>query len=174
MGNDLDRNCPELASPERSWRTSITNNGFTVFLPTELMLSKGGSYLLRFATCRLRILLRVGYVSCYVSAIKRLGRPLSDTWERGWPTFALLTMVRPQPRPARSTPGEFRRFANREALAGSSYPSNSQALHNRHIRRPGFPVSTKTRPRAALRRGRHAGLLITPNCQRRSARPRHS
>src|SRR5208337_2661653 len=68
MGNDLDRNCPELASPASSWRNSITNNGFAVFLPIELMLSKGGSNLLRFATCRLRILLRIGYVSCYVSA----------------------------------------------------------------------------------------------------------
>jgi len=29
-------------------------------------------------------------------------------------------------------------------------------------------------PRAALRRGRHAGPLITPNCQRRSARSRHT
>src|SRR5271157_5129030 len=68
MGNDLDRNCPELASPARSWRNSITNSVFAVFLPIELMLSKGGSNLLRFATCRLRILLRIGYVSCYVSA----------------------------------------------------------------------------------------------------------
>jgi len=44
MGNNLDRNSPELASAARSWRNSITNNGFAVFLPIELMLSKGGSY----------------------------------------------------------------------------------------------------------------------------------
>src|SRR5208283_1075568 len=100
MGNDLDRDCPDLASPARSWRNSITNKGFAVFLPIELMLSKGGSYLLRFATCRLRFLLRIGYVSCYVSAtfpatyrlrfllrishvsaIKRPGQPLSGTRE---------------------------------------------------------------------------------------------
>src|SRR5208337_1657581 len=72
MGNDLDRNCPDLTSLARSWRNSITNKGFAVFLPIELMLSKGGSYLLRFATCRLRFLLRIGYVSCYVSATCRL------------------------------------------------------------------------------------------------------
>src|SRR5271157_5072894 len=59
MGNDLDRNCPDLASPARSWRNSITNKGFAVFLPIELILSEGGSYLLRFATCRLRFLLRI-------------------------------------------------------------------------------------------------------------------
>jgi len=59
MGNDLDRNCPDLASPARSWRNSITNKGFAVFLPIELMLSKGGSYWLRFATCRLRFRLRI-------------------------------------------------------------------------------------------------------------------
>ena len=68
MGNDLDRNCPDLESPVCSWRNSITNNVFAVFLPIELMLSKGGSCLLRFATCRLRFLLRIGYASCCVSA----------------------------------------------------------------------------------------------------------
>jgi len=44
MGNNLDRNCPDLASPARSWRNFITNNGVAVFLPIELMLSKSGSY----------------------------------------------------------------------------------------------------------------------------------
>ena len=88
MDNNLDRNCPDLASPARSWRNSIANKGFAVFLPIELMLSKGGSSLLRFATCRLRFLLRISYVSatfpatfCYVSAIKRPGHPLSGIRE---------------------------------------------------------------------------------------------
>jgi hypothetical protein len=72
MGNNLDRNCPELASPARSWRNSITNKGFAVFLPIELMLSKGGSYLLRFATCRLRFRLRIGYVSATCPATYQL------------------------------------------------------------------------------------------------------
>jgi len=43
-----------------------------VFLPIELMLSKGGSYLLRFATCRLRFLLRIGYVSATFPATYQL------------------------------------------------------------------------------------------------------
>src|SRR5208282_4735367 len=72
MGNDLDRNCPDLASPARSWRNSITNKGFTVFLRIELMLCKGGSYLLRFATCRLRFLLRISYVSATFPATYQL------------------------------------------------------------------------------------------------------
>src|SRR5271166_2213354 len=72
MGNDLDRNCPDLASPARSWRNSITNKGFAAFLPIELMLSKGGSSLLRFATCRLRFLLRISYMSATFPATYQL------------------------------------------------------------------------------------------------------
>ncbi len=72
MGNDFDGNCPDLASPARSWRNPITNKGFAVFLPIELMLSKGGSYLLRFATCLLRFLLRISYVSATFPATYQL------------------------------------------------------------------------------------------------------
>src|SRR5271157_1981151 len=109
------------------------------------MLSKGGSYLLRFATCRLRFLLRIGYVS----ATFRPGQPLSGIREGGWPTFALVTTVGPQPRPARSTPGAPGRAADRQAFASLSYPANRQVLRNPHVGRPGFLVSMSIHPRTA-------------------------
>ena len=87
-------------------------------------------------------------------------------------TFALVTTVGPQPRPARSTPGEPGRAADRQAFASLSYPTNRQVLRNPHVGRPGFLVSTSIHPRTAVRRGRHAGLLLTPCCQRHSARSR--
>jgi hypothetical protein len=43
-----------------------------VFFFIELMLSKGGSSLLRFATCRLRFLLRISYVSATFPATYQL------------------------------------------------------------------------------------------------------
>jgi len=87
---------------------------------------------------------------------------------------------RAQPRPARSTPGEAGRAANRQAFASPSYPANRQVLRNPHVGRPGFLISTgflismSHHPRTAVRLGRHAGLLLTPNCQRWSARSRHT
>jgi hypothetical protein len=44
----------------------------------------------------------------------------------------------------------------------------------RNIGRPGFLASVSIRPRTAVRPGRHAGLLLTPNCQRLFARSRHT
>ena len=122
------------------------------------------------ATYRLRFLLRISYVS----AIKRPGQPPSGIREGGWPTFALLTMVRPEPSPARSTPGEPGRAADRQAFASLSYPTNRQVLRYPHVGRPGFLVSMSIHPRTAVRRGRHAGLLVIPNCQRLFARSRHT
>ncbi len=75
-------------------------------------------------------------------------------------TFALVTTVGSQPRPARSTPGEPGRAANRQACASLSYPTDRHVVRNPHVGRPGFLVSTSTRPRTAVRRGRHAGLLL--------------
>src|SRR5208337_377041 len=83
-------------------------------------------------------------------------------------------MVRPESCPARSTPGEPGRAADRQAFASLSYPTNREVLRNPHVGRPGFLVSMSIHPRAAFRRGRHAGLLLTPNCQRWSARSRHT
>src|SRR5271157_3692183 len=121
------------------------------------------------ATCRLRFLLRVSYVS----AIKRPGQPLSGIREGGWPTFALLTKVQPESRPARSTPGEPGRVADRQTFASLLYLTDRQVLRNPHVGRPGFLVSMSIHPRTAVRRGRHAGLVLTPNCQRLFARSRH-
>ena len=75
-------------------------------------------------------------------------------------TFALMTTVGSQPRPARSTSGVPGRAANRQAFASLSYPTDRQVVRNPHVGRPGFLVSTSTRPRTAVRRGRHAGLLL--------------
>ena len=152
------------------------------------------------------------------------GQPLSATQGKRVATFALVTTVGPQPRPARSTPGEPGRAADRQAFAawfkrrsqlrgawgrrpkgdaprseagagGSlavssptpatpllspakirelnhaafaslSYPTDRQVLRNPHVGRPGFLVSMSIHPRTAARPGRHAGLLLTPNCQR--------
>ena len=75
-------------------------------------------------------------------------------------TFALVTTVGSQPRPARSTPGEPGRAANRQAFASLSYPTDRQVVRNPHVGRPGFLMSTGLHPRTAVRRGRHAGLLL--------------
>ena len=37
-------------------------------------------------------------------------------------------------------------------------------LRNPHVGRPGFLVSMSIHPRTAARPGRHAGLVLTPNC----------
>jgi hypothetical protein len=89
-------------------------------------------------------------------------------------TFAFLTTVGPEPRRTRSTSGEHGRAANRQAFASLSYTANRQVLRDPHIRRPGFLESMNIHPRTAVRRGRHAGLLLIPNCQRWSARSRHT
>jgi hypothetical protein len=102
------------------------------------------------------------------------GLPLSATQGKRVATFALVTTVGPQPRPARSTPGEPARAADRQAFASLSYPTDRQVLRNPHVGRPGFLVSMSIHPRTAARPGRHAGLLLTPNCQSRSARSRHT
>jgi len=89
-------------------------------------------------------------------------------------TFALGTTVGPQPRPAGSTPGEPGRAADRQAFASLSYPANRQVVRNPRVGRPGFLVSMSLHPRTAVGPGRHAGLLLTPNCQRWSVRSRHT
>src|SRR5271157_1034315 len=102
------------------------------------------------------------------------GQPLSGTQGKRVATFALVTTVGPQPRPARSTPREPGRAADREAFASLSYPTNRQVLRNPHVERPGFLVSMSIHPRTAVRPGRCACLLLTPNCQRLFARSRHT
>jgi len=88
------------------------------------------------------------------------GQPVSGTQGKRVDTFALVTTVGPQPRPARSTPGEPGRAADRQDLASLSYLAHRQVVRNPHVGRPGFLVSTSTRPRTAVRRGRHAGLFL--------------
>ena len=66
------------------------------------------------------------------------------------------------------------RELNHDAFASLSYPTDRQVLRNPHVGRPGFLVSMSIHPRTAARPGRHAGLLLTPNCQSRSARSRHT
>src|SRR5271157_2817334 len=92
------------------------------------MLSKGGSYLLRFATCRLRFLLRIGYVSCYVSATfpatyqLRVGYKAAgpDTfWHQGMRLAHVRSGDDGRARTAscQITPGEPGRAADRQAFA---------------------------------------------------------
>src|SRR5208337_1711568 len=88
--------------------------------------------------------------------------------------LALLTTFGPQPRPARSTSGEPGPVAARPAFASRSYRTARQLVRKRHAGRPGLLVSMSLHPRTALRPGRHAGLLLTPNCQDGSARSRHT
>src|SRR5208337_3808400 len=102
------------------------------------------------------------------------GQPLSGTQGKRVDTFPLATTVGREPCPARSTPGEPGRAADRQAFASLSYPTDRQVLRNPHVGRPGFLVSTSIHTRTAVRRGRHAGLLLIPNCQRWSARSRQT
>jgi len=51
--------------------------------------------------------------------------------------FALVTTVGPQPRPARATPGEPGRAADRQALASLSCLTHRQVLRNPHIAKEG-------------------------------------
>ena len=177
MGNDLDRNCPDLASPARSWRNSITNKGFAVFLPIELMLSKGGSYLLRFATCRLRFLLRFAtFPATYQLRVGYKAAGPAPFWHQ---RMRLAHGRSLDEGPARIVscqinPGEAGRAANRQAFASPSYSANRQVSRNPRVGRPRFLRSMSLHPRTAVRPVRHAGLLLTPNCQRWSARSRHS
>src|SRR5271165_6458003 len=101
-------------------------------------------------------------------------QPLSDTQGKRVATFALVMTVGPESRPARSTPGELGRAADRQAFASLSYLAHRQVLRNPHVGRPGFLVSMSIHPRTAARPGRHAGLLLTPYCQRWSGRSRHT
>ena len=50
-------------------------------------------------------------------------------------TFALVMTAGPQPRPARSTPGEPGRAADRQAFASLSCPTHRQVLRNPHVGR---------------------------------------
>jgi len=102
------------------------------------------------------------------------GQPLSGTQGKRVATFALVTTVEPEPRPARSAPGEPGRAADRQAFASLSYLTNRQVLCNPHVGRPGFLESMSTHPRTAVRRGRCACLLLTSNCQRLFVRSRHT
>src|SRR5271157_2516648 len=88
------------------------------------------------------------------------GQPLSATQGKRAATFALVTTVGPQPRPATSIPGESGRVADRQAFASLSYPANRQVLRNPHVGWPGILVSMSMHPRTAVGRGRHAGLLL--------------
>jgi hypothetical protein len=93
------------------------------------------------------------------------GQPLSGTQGKRRATLALVTTIGPEPRPARSTPGEPGRAADRQAFASLSYLANRQVVRNPDVGRPGFLVSMSIHPRTAVRRGRCACLLLTANCK---------
>ncbi len=92
---------------------------------------------------------------------------------RGWRAGGSLAVASSTPASPLLSPAEIREL-NHAAFVSLSYPTDRQVLRNPHIGRPGFLVSMTLHPRTALRRGRHAGLLLTPNCQRWSARSRHT
>jgi hypothetical protein len=82
--------------------------------------------------------------------------------------FASSTPATPFVSPARS------RELNHAPVASLSFPTDRQVLCDPHLGRPGSVVSMSIHPRTAVRCGRHAGLLLIPNCQRWSARSRHT
>ena len=92
---------------------------------------------------------------------------------RGWHAGGSLAVSSPTPATPLLSPAKIREL-NHAAFASLSYPTDRQVVRNPHVGRPGFLVSMSIHPRTAARRGRHAGLLLTPNCQRRSARSRHT
>ena len=74
------------------------------------------------------------------------GQPVSASQGKRVATFALVTTDGPQPRPARSTPGEPGRAADRQAFASLSYPAHRQVLRNPHVGRPGLLVFNEHTP----------------------------
>ena len=76
-----------------------------------------------------------------------------------------LAVSSPTPATPLLSPAKIREL-NHAAFASLSYPTDRQVLRNPHVGRPGFLVSMSIHPRTAARPGRHAGLLLTPNCQR--------
>ena len=92
---------------------------------------------------------------------------------RGWRAGGSLAVSSPTPATPLLSPAKIREL-NLAALASLSYPTDRQVVRNPHVGRPGFLVSMSIHPRTAARPGRHAGLLLTPNCQSRSARSRHT
>jgi len=92
---------------------------------------------------------------------------------RGWRAGGSLAVASSTPATPLLSPAKIREL-NHAAFASLSYPTDRQVLRNPHVGRPGFLVSMSIHPRTAARPGRHAGLLLTPNCQRWSARSRHT
>ena len=84
-----------------------------------------------------------------------------------------LAVSSPTPATPLLSPAKIREL-NHAAFASLSYPTDRQVVRNPHVGRPGFLVSMSRHPRTAARPGRHAGLLLTPNCQSRSARSQHT
>src|SRR5271157_6383609 len=82
---------------------------------------------------------------------------------RGWRAGGSLAVASSTPATPLLSPAKIR-VSNHAAFACLSYPTNRQVLRNPHVGRPGFLVSMSIHPRTAVRRGRHAGLLLTPNC----------
>src|SRR5208337_3143727 len=94
------------------------------------------------------------------------GQSLSGTQGTSVATFAPGTTVGPQPRSARSTPGEPGRAADRQVFASLSYPTNRQVLRNPHVGRPGFLVLARFARalHTAIKKGRGAHTF---SCGRR-------
>src|SRR5208337_1339269 len=84
---------------------------------------------------------------------------------RGWRAGGSLAVANSTPATPLLSPAKIWEL-NHAAFVSLSYPTDRQVLRNPHVRRPGFLVSMSINPRTAVRRGRHAGLLLTPNCQR--------
>ena len=87
---------------------------------------------------------------------------------RGWRAGGSLAVSSPTPATPLLSPAKIREL-NHAAFASLSFPTDRQVVRNPHVGRPGFLVSMSIHPRTAARPGRHAGLLLTPNCQSRSA-----
>src|SRR5271157_5514878 len=78
---------------------------------------------------------------------------------RGWRAGSSLAVASSTTANPLLSPAKIREL-NHAAFVSLSYPTDRQVLRNPHIGRPGFLVSMSLHPRTALRRGRHAGLLL--------------
>src|SRR5208337_704015 len=110
-------------------------------------------------------LLRHGSNAGHSSGVAGVDARRATPQIQGWRAGSSLAVASSTTANPLLSPAKIREL-NHAAFVSLSYSTDRQVLRNPHIGRPGFLVSMSLHPRTALRRGRHAGLLLAPNCQR--------